>query len=272
MCVFLYIFTITPDIKNLASDPCERLGPRVEYRLRLIARILDNITALLIKDHANREIRTARYAPTTSTPSLGPNLLQKMQEAETRLTATYPRLKAEATTKELLAHVSDLSTYEYWGSLCSNPHGVSGPTQPTALAVGNLRAECLEVYQCIWTKLEEQDAKEVLGVSDAIRFRLLSLESLLSYYNLGHQNLPRRSLNLKSSKPANPKVSKQLLRQHLEQSMLTALDRQAARPRSLVSLLWRYSPPSSRLALLGLTPKAKPKSSRTWISSSSSRT
>ena len=152
------------------------------------------------------------------------------------MTTTYPRLKAEATIKELLAYVSDLSTYEYWGNLCRAPDSISGPTLATARAIGSLRAECLDVYQCIWTKLEEQDAKEVLGASDAIRFRLLSLESLLSYYSLGYEKLPRRSIKLKSSKPANLKVPKQLLRQHLEQSMLTALNRQAARPQSLVSL------------------------------------
>lgn len=235
------IFTITPSLtsRNLASDPHERLGPRVESRLRLIARILDNITALLIKDHANREIRTAAFAPKTA-QSFGPTPLQKMQEVETRLMATYPRLRAEATIKEVLTHVSDLSTYEYWGNLCSDPNSVSGPTKATAVAVGNLRGECLDVYQCIWTKLEEQDAKEILGASDAIRFRLLSLESLFGYYKVGYQTLPRRSLNPKSSKPANSKVPKHLhFWQHLEQSMLTALDSlQAARPQSLVSLLW----------------------------------
>lgn len=98
------LFTIKSDIKNLAPDP------RVESGLRLIGRILDNITALLIKDHANRELRNAAYAPMTGTESLGPNLWQKTQEAKTRLSATYPGLKAEATIKELLAHVSDLST------------------------------------------------------------------------------------------------------------------------------------------------------------------
>lgn len=133
-----------------------------------------------------------------------------MGQTRLQLAATYPRLKAEATFKELLAHISDISTYEYWGELCRDPNYIRGPTQATALAVANLRAECLDIYECIWTKLEEQDAKDILGASDAIRFRLLTLESLLGHYKLAYRKLPRRSLNLESSKPASPKVPKQL--------------------------------------------------------------
>lgn len=104
----------------LAPDPCEALNIRAKLGLGLVASLFDSITNILIKDHTMKESRAYAVMPClsqgdgTGPGPIGPNVMEKAAETRRRLTATYPRLEADAKIGKLMRHIADKLSYDYW--------------------------------------------------------------------------------------------------------------------------------------------------------------
>jgi hypothetical protein len=197
-----------------AQDPCEALNIRAKLGLSLVASLFDSITDILIEDHAMKESRayalTSRLAQGdgTSPRTVGPNIMEEAAETRRQLTATYPRLEADAEMGKLIRHITDKSSYNYWQQQCRNPDLVHGPTINSSRAIASFRDEALDTYETIRTELEKKDVGALLNVSNAVRLKLRTLEPLLGYWSLQYRKIPtRKSMEARLTKVDNaPKV------------------------------------------------------------------
>jgi hypothetical protein len=182
-----------------AQDPCEALEPRVKSRLRRIARILDNITAIIIHEHASGEIRAAALVALqgkgTGSPGQAP--FARKEEMKAQLTARFPQLKAGANMAEVLAHISDTLVCEYWERISRDHTEVRFPMMTACQAIASSRDECLDAYECIQANLEEKYVEVLFCASDAIRLRLVALEPYLRRNGLQYRRLPKRKQNVR---------------------------------------------------------------------------
>ncbi|KAK3371548.1 hypothetical protein B0T24DRAFT_324273 [Lasiosphaeria ovina] len=187
------------------TDPCETLNVRLETSLRVVACLFDSITDTFIEEHASRESRAYANMATPDRNRLlnGRNPVEEMIATKERLTATYPRLKADADVRQLLNHIANMSECEYWESQCRNPHAVQGPTRSASIAIANSREEALDIYETVRADLEKKSTRVLLNVANAIRLKLRAVESLLGFWNLSYRQLPRQNQEIRSSRPDN---------------------------------------------------------------------